>query len=57
MYPTKYSFDEHQGDFSCSSLPAGLEGNKEFERKFRKILGNLGKFEETWGNLRENNSE
>ena len=24
----------HQGDINCSSLPAGLGGNEEFERKF-----------------------
>ena len=27
-----------QGDFNCSSLPAGLGGNGEFERKFEEIL-------------------
>ena len=39
-----------QGDFNCSSLPVGLGGNGEFERKFeenlRKIEKNLGKFKE-----------
>ena len=30
-----------QGGFNCSSLPAGLGGNGEFERKFEEILGNL----------------
>ena len=27
---------QHQGDFDCSSLPAGLGGNGEFERKWLK---------------------
>ena len=26
-----------QGDFNCSSLPARLGGNGEFERKFKNI--------------------
>ena len=26
-----------QGDFNCSSLPAGLGGNGEFERKFDEM--------------------
>ena len=26
-----------QGDINCSSLPAGLGGNGEFERKFEEI--------------------
>ena len=33
------------GDFNCSSLPAGLGGNGEFERKFEEILGTLRNFE------------
>ena len=28
---------DNQGDISCSSLPAGLGGNGEFERNLRKI--------------------
>ena len=31
----------HQGDINCSSLPAGLAGNGEFERKFEKISGEI----------------
>ena len=27
----------HQGDINCSSLSAGLGGNREFERKFEEI--------------------
>ena len=27
----------HQGDIDCSSLPAGLGGNRQFERKFEEI--------------------
>ena len=35
----------HQGDFNCSSLPATLGGNGEFEREFEEIEGNLKGFE------------
>ena len=30
-----------KGGFNCSRLPAGLGGNKEFERKIEEILGIL----------------
>ena len=36
---------ENQGDFNCSSLPVGLGGNWEFERKFEEIWGFFRKFE------------
>ena len=36
-----------QGDFYCSSLPVGLGGNGEFERKFeRKIFRMKSAWEE-----------
>ena len=38
---------DNQGDISCSSLPAGLGGNGEFERKLRK-------FKEIWEEIIQN---
>ena len=35
----------YQGDFNCSSLPAGLGENGEFERKSEEIWWNLRRFE------------
>ena len=32
-------FTRNQDDFNCSSLPAGLGGNGEFERKLEEFLG------------------
>ena len=37
----------NQGDFNCSSLPAGQGGNGEFERKLEEI-------EEIWGEIIQN---
>ena len=31
------NYKHRQGSFNCSSLPAGLGGNGEFEREFEEI--------------------
>ena len=51
------NFLSYQGGFNCSSLPARLGGNGEFERKFEEVWENLRKFGKIWGNLRGNNSQ
>ena len=43
-----------QGDINWSNLPAGLEGNGEFDKKFEEIWRNLKKFEEIWEEIIQN---
>ena len=49
MYQTYARYSTNQGDINCSSLPAGLGGNGEFERKFEGIREEISQNEVSLG--------